>query len=112
MTDNVERIADLETAKRQARALQASELLQNPLFVEAWDEGHDYWMDRIEEETDPIRRDEIWRALRIFRVVRQHFEKLVNAENTAREINAAAEKQVHQVAKSDRRPGEPIRWIR
>ena len=101
-----------EGEQRRQRALEAQSLLENPLFKEAWNTGHQFWVDRFEEERDPRKRDDIWRAMRVFRVIKDHFEALVKAEKAAQEINAAHEKRALREGRDAftlRRDGR--RWI-
>lgn len=98
--------------QRRQRALEAESLLNNSLFKEAWESGHQFWVNRFEEERDPRKRDDIWRAMRVFRVIKDHFEALVKAEQTAQEINAAHEKRALREGRDAftlRRAGR--RWI-
>lgn len=80
--------------ERKRRGQEAQRLLDNTLFQEAWDEGRRHYLAMFEEERDPAKRDKIWQALQVFKVVRSHFEALVRDGEAADKIHAAHDKKL------------------
>ena len=80
--------------ERKRRGQEAQRLLDNALFQEAWDQGHGHYLRAMEDERDPAKRDKLWQALQVFKVVKSHFEALVRDGEAAGKIHAAHDRKL------------------
>lgn len=73
------------------RAVLAKQIMDNPLWVEAWDAVRDRCLSTWEGGTTPEQREEAWQTLRVAKKVRRAFEQVIQtgqlAERQLEELN-------------------------
>ena len=89
-----DRTAERPPRETVRRARDAQALLEHPLFLEAWEAGRRHYLAQIEDERDPARRDKLWQALQVFKVVRAYVEALVRDGEANAKIHAAHDKKL------------------